>query len=60
MDDFFRHILHEVSGQGLSMSFTLVACWYLHGKIKECEADRKALWERLFETQKQDNENPPL
>lgn len=54
MDDFFRHILKEVSGQGLSMSFTLVACWYLHGKIKECEADRKALWERLFE---RNNEN---
>lgn len=58
MDEFFRHIMREVSGQGLSMSFTLVACWYLHGKIKECEADRKALWERLLE--RNDNENHPL
>jgi hypothetical protein len=49
MDDFIHHILKEASGQGLSMSFTMVACWYLHGKIKECEADRKALWERLLE-----------
>lgn len=58
MDEFFRHIMREVSGQSLSMSFTLVACWYLHGKIKECEADRKALWERLL--QRNDNENHPL
>lgn len=57
MDDFIRHILQEVSGQGLSMSFTLAACYYLHGKIKECEADRKALWERLFETTQNDEDN---
>jgi hypothetical protein len=56
MDDFISHILKEVSGQGLSMSFTLIACWYLHGKIKECESDRKALWERLLEHNR-DNEN---
>jgi hypothetical protein len=49
MDDFLQHIFKEVAGQGLSMSFTLAACWYLHGKIKECETDRKALWERLLE-----------
>ena len=57
MDDFIRHILAEVSGQSLSMSFTLIACWYLHGKIKECEQDRKALWERLLSHN--DNENRP-
>lgn len=57
MDDFIAHILKEVSGQGLSMSFTLAACYYLHGKIKECEADRKALWERLFETTQNDEDN---
>lgn len=31
------------------MSLTIAAVYYLYGKIKDCEADRKALWERLFE-----------
>lgn len=31
------------------MMLTCVAVWYLYGKIKDCEADRKALWERLIE-----------
>lgn len=56
MDHFFEHILKEVSGQGLSMTFTLAACYYLHGKIKECEHDRKALWERLL-SQQNDHED---
>lgn len=49
MERFINHILDQVAGQGLSMAFTIVAVYYLYGKIKECEADRKALWERLFE-----------
>ena len=49
MEKFVSHILDQVAAQGLSMAFTIVAVWYLYGKIKECEADRKALWERLFE-----------
>jgi hypothetical protein len=49
MEPFINHILEQAAGQGLSMAFTIVAVWYLYGKIKECEADRKALWERLIE-----------
>lgn len=49
MDQFIGRILDQVAGQGLSMSLTIVAVWYLYGKIRECEADRKALWERVFE-----------
>jgi hypothetical protein len=49
MEKFINHTLDQVAGQGLSMAFTIVAVYYLYGKIKECEADRKALWERLFE-----------
>jgi hypothetical protein len=46
-------IAQQAAAQGLSMALTLAAVWHLHGKIKECEADRKALWERLL----QHNEN---
>jgi hypothetical protein len=49
MEKFISHILEQAAGQGLSMAFTIVAVWYLYGKIKECESDRKALWERLFQ-----------
>lgn len=48
MDQFINRILEQIAGQGLSMSLTIVAVWYLYGKIRECEADRKALWERLL------------
>jgi hypothetical protein len=49
MEQFFHRVLEQVAGQGLSMSFTILAVYYLYGKIKECEADRKALWEKIFE-----------
>jgi len=49
MEKFIAHILDQVAAQGLSMAFTIIAVWYLYGKIKECESDRKALWERLIE-----------
>jgi hypothetical protein len=49
MEKFITHILDQVAAQGLSMAFTIVAVWYLYGKIAECEKDRKALWERLIE-----------
>jgi hypothetical protein len=49
MEKFITHILDQVAAQGLSMAFTIIAVWYLYGKIVECEKDRKALWERLFE-----------
>jgi hypothetical protein len=42
-------IAQQAAAQGLSMALTLAAVWHLHGKIKECEADRKALWERLLQ-----------
>jgi len=49
MDQFLNRVVDQIAGQGLSMSLTIIAVYYLYGKIKECEADRKALWERLFE-----------
>ena len=49
MEKFILHILDQVAAQGLSMALTIIAVWYLYGKIRECEADRKALWERLFQ-----------
>ena len=49
MDQFISRLLSQIEGQGLSMSLTIAAVYYLYGKIKDCEADRKALWERLFE-----------
>jgi len=49
MEQFISKVLEQAAGQGLSMAFTIIAVWYLYGKIKECEADRKALWERLIE-----------
>jgi len=49
MEPFINHVLEQAAGQGLSMAFTIVAVWYLYGKIKECETDRKALWERLIQ-----------
>jgi hypothetical protein len=49
MDEFISRLLSQIEGQGLSMSLTIAAVYYLYGKIKDCEADRKALWERLFE-----------
>jgi hypothetical protein len=44
-------IAQQAAAQGLSMALTLAGVWYLNGKIKECEADRKALWERLLNQQ---------
>lgn len=38
------------------MALTLAGVWYLNGKIKECEADRKALWERLLNEHETDTE----
>lgn len=49
MDFLFQKLAESIAAQGLSMMLTCAAVWYLYGKIKECEADRKALWERLFE-----------
>jgi hypothetical protein len=48
MTQLFDLIAQQAAAQGLSMALTLAAVWHLHGKIKECEADRKALWERLL------------
>jgi hypothetical protein len=53
MSQLIDLIAQQAAAQGLSMALTLAAVWHLHGKIKECEADRKALWERLL----QHNEN---
>jgi hypothetical protein len=53
-------IAQQAAAQGLSMALTLAAVWYLNGKIKECEADRKALWERLFQHTENENDNQKL
>jgi hypothetical protein len=49
-------IAQQAAAQGLSMALTLVAVWYLNGKIKECESDRKALWERLLNEHNENHE----
>lgn len=48
MDLLFQKIVEHIAAQGISMMLTCVAVWYLYGKIKDCEQDRKALWERLI------------
>jgi len=53
-------IAQQAAAQGLSMALTLVAVWHLNGKIRECEADRKALWERLFQHTENENDNQKL
>jgi hypothetical protein len=53
-------IAQQAAAQGLSMALTLAAVWHLHGKIRECEADRKALWERLFQHTENENDNQKL
>jgi hypothetical protein len=53
-------IAQQAAAQGLSMALTLAAVWYLNGKIRECEADRKALWERLFQHTENENDNQKL
>jgi hypothetical protein len=50
-------IAQQAAAQGLSMALTLAAVWYLNGKIKECEADRKALWERLLNEHETDSKD---
>jgi predicted kinase len=44
-------LAQQAAAQGLSMALTLAAVIHLNAKIKECEADRKALWERLLQQQ---------
>jgi hypothetical protein len=60
MTQLFDLIAQQAAAQGLSMALTLAAVWYLNGKIKECEADRKALWERLFQHTENENDNQKL
>lgn len=49
MTQLIDHIAQQAAQQGLSMALTIGAVYYLYGKIKDCELDRKALWERLLE-----------
>ena len=60
MTQLFDLIAQQAAAQGLSMALTLAAVWYLNGKIRECEADRKALWERLFQHTENENDNQKL
>jgi uncharacterized membrane protein YciS (DUF1049 family) len=48
MDHFISKLLENILSQGLSLTFSVVGILYLYGKIKECEADRKQLWEKLL------------
>jgi hypothetical protein len=60
MSQLLDLIAQQAAAQGLSMALTLAAVWYLNGKIKECETDRKALWERLFQHTENENDNQHL
>jgi hypothetical protein len=57
MNALLDRIAADISNQGLSIALLGAAVWFLYGKIKECEADRNALWERIFKIQ-QNHENP--
>jgi hypothetical protein len=60
MNQLIDLIAQQAAAQGLSMALTLAAVWYLNGKIRECEADRKALWERLLQHTENENDNQKL
>jgi hypothetical protein len=48
MEAFVAKVLGSVLEQGLSLTFSVVAVICLYKKIKDCEADRARLWERLL------------
>lgn len=56
MELLFQKLAESIAAQGLSMMLTCIAVWYLYGKIKDCETDRKALWERLISHTEKTNE----
>jgi len=60
MSQLLDLIAQQAAAQGLSMALTLAAVWYLNGKIRECEADRKALWERLFQHTENETDSEKL
>ena len=58
MNALLDRIAADIANQGLSLAMLGVAVWFLYSKIKECESDRKALWERVFSIQQhRNNEN---
>jgi hypothetical protein len=48
MDALITKLCESILAQGLSLSLLAAAVWFLWNKIKECESDRKQLWERLL------------
>jgi hypothetical protein len=48
MDALIAKLGESILSQGLSLSLLAAAVWFLWNKIKECETDRKQLWERLL------------
>lgn len=48
MEAIVSKLCENILNQGLSLTFSCAAVYYLYQKIKECELDRKALWERLL------------
>jgi len=55
MNTLLDKIAEDLANQGLSITLLGLAVVFLYGKIKECEADRKALWERVFSIQQEQN-----
>lgn len=48
METLVKSVMDQVANQSLSLSFTVLAVITLWKKIKECEEDRKHLWERML------------
>lgn len=48
MEPIVKIVMDQLAAQGLSLSFSVIAVIKLWYKIKECEEDRKHLWERLI------------
>lgn len=59
MNALLDRIAADISNQGLSIALLGAAVWFLYGKIKECEADRNALWERIFKIQQEQHHETP-
>lgn len=47
METLVKSVMEQIANQSLSLSFTVLAVIALWKKIKECEEDRRHLWERL-------------
>lgn len=55
MNALVTKLAESIMAQGLSLSLLACAVWFLWDKIKECEIDRKQLWERLLKITERTN-----